>query len=88
MTAQEPAHAGTGPLAGKNVVATGKLDHFTRTEIQEVIARLGGRPGESVSKKTDFLIAGRDAGSKLKKAEQLGVRILSENEFRELVGLA
>ena len=83
----KPPPASDGPLAGKIVVATGRLDHFTRTEIQDVIVRLGGRASDSVSKKTDYLIAGHDAGSKLKKAQQLGVTVLSEQEFRAMCGL-
>ncbi len=87
MSARPAAGGGEGPLAGKVVVATGKLDHFTRTEIQETIARFGGRSGDSVSKKTDYLVAGRDAGSKLRKAVQLGIPVLSEREFMDLCGL-
>ncbi|TWT89297.1 NAD-dependent DNA ligase LigA [Neorhodopirellula pilleata] len=70
------------PLAGKNVVATGTLEHYTRDEIKERIEALGGRAAGSVSKKTDFVIAGEKAGSKLAKAEALGVEVLSEAEFR------
>lgn len=70
------------PLAGKNIVATGTLQHYTRDEIKARIEELGGRAASSVSKKTDFLIAGEKAGSKLTKAESLGVEILSEDDFR------
>jgi DNA ligase (NAD+) len=84
MTA-EKRRGGSGPLAGKTVVVTGRLEHFTRADIQEAIARLGGRPSDSISKKTDFLIVGEEAGSKLKKAESLGVAILTEAEFLALV---
>ncbi|EMI56221.1 NAD-dependent DNA ligase LigA [Rhodopirellula sallentina SM41] len=71
------------PLAGKNIVATGTLEHYTRDEIKARIEALGGRAAGSVSKKTDFLIAGAKAGSKLTKAESLGVEVLTEAEFRE-----
>ncbi|WP_044256778.1 NAD-dependent DNA ligase LigA [Rhodopirellula sp. SWK7] len=71
------------PLAGKNVVATGTLEHYTRDEIKARIEALGGRAAGSVSKKTDFVIAGDKAGSKRDKAESLGVEILSEDEFRK-----
>ncbi|MEM1225818.1 MAG: NAD-dependent DNA ligase LigA [Planctomycetota bacterium] len=71
------------PLAGKNLVVTGTLKHFKRDEIKSLIESLGGRAAGSVSKKTDFLIAGEKAGSKLAKAESLGVEVLSESQFRE-----
>ena len=72
------------PFMNKTVVATGKLEHFTRNEINNRILSLGGNPGSSVTKKTDFLICGEKAGSKLTKAQSLGVRILSESEFLEM----
>lgn len=70
------------PLAGKVVVATGTLTHYTRDQIKARIEELGGRASSSVSKSTNFLIAGEKAGSKRTKAESLGVEILSEEEFR------
>jgi DNA ligase (NAD+) len=75
------------PFYGKTVVATGKLERFTRESINETIVSLGANAGSSVSAKTDFVIAGEKAGSKKQKAESLGVRILSENEFIEMAGL-
>ena len=72
---------GTGPLTGLTVVATGTLQRFTRQGIEDLIASLGGKPGSSVSKKTAFVIAGENAGSKLDKAVSLGVPVLSEDEF-------
>jgi len=75
-------------LAGKTLVITGTLAGHTRDEMKRWIERLGGRATDSVSKKTDFVIAGENAGSKLTKAQQLGVRVLSETEFAELVGEA
>lgn len=71
-------------FAGKTIVATGKLQNYTRDEIQMRITSLGAKAASSVSKKTDYLIAGEKAGSKLTKAQQLGVRILTEQEFEEM----
>ena len=69
------------PLAGKTFVVTGTLENFTRDEIQELIERLGGRATSSISKSTDYLVAGEKAGSKLEKAKKLGVTVLTESEF-------
>jgi len=69
------------PLSGQSIVVTGTLKRYTRDEIQALLEKLGARPASSVSKKTAFLIAGEDAGSKLKKANELGVKILTEDEF-------
>jgi DNA ligase (NAD+) len=76
----------TGPLAGKTLVVTGTLSKYKREEIEELIAKLGGKAAASISKNTDYLVAGEKAGSKLAKAEKLGVRIISEDEFDQLVG--
>lgn len=80
--------ASTGPFAGKTVVITGTLDSFSRDEAREAVRRAGGISTDSVSKKTDFLVVGAEAGSKLGKAQKLGVRILSESEFKKLLGQA
>lgn len=72
-------------FAGKTIVATGKLQNYTRDEIQMKILSLGAKAASSVSKKTDYLIVGEKAGSKLAKAQQLGVRILTEQEFEEML---
>jgi len=82
----EPAAESQGPLHGKTVVVTGTLVRYRRDEIKELIERLGGRATDSVSKKTDFVVAGENAGSKLAKATTLGIRVLSEDEFAELIG--
>jgi len=76
------------PLAGKTVVVTGTLTRFTRDEIETLIRQLGGRAASSVSAKTDFVVAGEKAGSKLAKAQQLGVRVLTEQEFQDFVQLS
>ena len=63
---------------GKKIVATGKLEGYTRTEIQDKILSLGATPQSAVSKTTDYLIVGEKAGSKLAKAQQLGLPTLTE----------
>jgi DNA ligase (NAD+) len=83
--AARPATAGGGPLHGKTVVVTGTLPGFTRPEAEEAIRVAGGKAGGSVSRKTDYLVAGENAGSKLAKAEELGVPVLDEAAFRQLI---
>ncbi len=73
-------------LEGKTLVVTGTLTSHTRDEIKDLIAQHGGRAASSVSKKTDYLVAGEKAGSKLTKAQQLGIPVLTETEFEELLG--
>jgi DNA ligase (NAD+) len=75
-----------GPLAGLTFVVTGTLEKFEREEIERLIERLGGKASGSVSKKTSFLVAGEKAGSKLDKAKDLGVPVLTEEEFIAKVG--
>lgn len=79
------AAAAGGVLAGLTVVATGSLEGYTRDEALEAIIRAGGKAASSVSKKTDFVAAGPGAGSKLGKAEALGLRILDAGAFHMLV---
>ena len=82
----EPARApGTGPFAGKIVVLTGTLAAMTRDEAKDRIESLGGKVSGAVSKKTDFVVAGAEAGSKLDKARELGVAVLDEKQFLEMV---
>jgi len=73
-------------LAGKTFVLTGMLPHLTRDEAKKMIEDAGGRVSGSVSKKTDFVVAGDDAGSKLDKAKELGVRVIGEKEMQGLLG--
>ena len=80
------AASGIGPLAGKTFVLTGTLPSMTREEATARIESLGGKVSNSVSKKTDFLLAGSEAGSKLEKARKLGVRIIDEAEFVRICG--
>lgn len=75
----------TNPFYGKTVVATGKLENYTRDGIQMKLVQLGAKPTGSVTKKTDFLIVGEKAGSKLTKAQQLGIRTLTEQEFEDMI---
>lgn len=70
---------------GKTFVLTGTLSQYTRTEASEIIENYGGKTASSVSKKTDYVLAGEAAGSKLTKAQQLGVRIISEAEFADMI---
>ena len=72
-------------LAGKTIVVTGTLKKFSRDSIKELIHQLGGKASGSVSKKTSFVVAGEEAGSKLEKAQELGVKVLSEEEFLALL---
>jgi DNA ligase (NAD+) len=90
VTAEAPApgasaEAGEGPLSGKTLVVTGTLAGFTRPEAEEAIRAAGGHAASSVSAKTDYLVAGDKAGSKLAKAEKLGVAVLDEDGFRALL---
>ena len=74
-----------GPLSGKTVVVTGTLEGFSRTDAEEAIRAAGGKPAGSVSKKTDYVVAGEAAGSKLAKAQELGVSVLDVDGFRRLL---
>ena len=87
VTMEVPAEerASDGPLTGKTLVVTGTLAGYTRQEAEAAIQQAGGRAASSVSKKTDYLVAGEEAGSKLAKAEKLGVTVLDEASFEQLL---
>jgi len=76
-----PKPVATGPFAGKTVVVTGTLEKFSRDAAKDALRKSGAHVTDSVSKRTDYLIVGTDAGSKLDKARKLGVKILDEQEF-------
>ena len=81
-----PSRAQRGDLfAGKTLVLTGTLSSYTREEAEKLILALGGRPASSVSSKTSYVIAGEAAGSKLDKARALGIPVLTEAEFKEMI---
>jgi len=83
--APAPRAAASGPFAGKIVVLTGTLAAMSRDEAKERIEALGGKVTGSVSKKTDYVVAGTEAGSKLDKANELGVQVLDEEQFLKLI---
>jgi DNA ligase (NAD+) len=82
----EAVRQAEGPLSGKAFVFTGTLTRLTRDEAEELVRSLGGKPASGVSSKTDYVVAGEAAGSKLEKAQRLKVRVLTEAEFLELTG--
>jgi DNA ligase (NAD+) len=84
-SADDGAEGGSTVLADKIFVVTGTLVQYTRQEVKQLIEQHGGRAASTVSGKTDYLLAGEKAGSKLTKAQQLGVAVISEDEFRNLL---
>jgi DNA ligase (NAD+) len=84
---ETPRKRGPRPLAGKTFVFTGTLAEFSREDAERLVQSLGGRATSSVSRKTSYVVAGAEAGSKLAKAGKLGVKIISEKEFKKLVGV-
>jgi DNA ligase (NAD+) len=84
---EAPAGGADGALAGKTVVFTGTLETLTRPEAKARAEALGAKVTDSVSKKTDLVVVGADAGSKAKKAAELGVRTITEQEWRDLAGM-
>lgn len=74
-----------GLFAGKTFVITGTLPNMKRSEAKELIEKHGGKAAGSVSKKTDYVLAGEDAGSKLTKAQELGITVISEEELLQII---
>ena len=77
--------AASGPLAGKSVVVTGAIEGYSREEAEEAVRAAGAKPAGSVSRKTDYLVAGPGAGSKLAKAQELGVTIVDAGDFERFI---
>ncbi len=86
LDAEQPVK--DSPVAGKTMVFTGSMEKMTREEAKALAERLGAKVSGSVSRNTDYVVAGAEAGSKLKKAAELGVQVLTEQEFLDLVGTA
>jgi DNA ligase (NAD+) len=84
-TAEEEVVVPDSPLKGKVVVFTGELERWTRSQAEALVKRLGGRAASSVSRQTDFVVVGKNPGSKLQRAQELGVRLLTEEEFAAIV---
>ena len=82
---QQPQARGTKKLAGKTIVVTGTLEGLSRQQAEQAIRDAGGKAASSVSKKTDFVLAGEKPGSKLEKAQKLGVKVINEKEFLEMI---
>jgi DNA ligase (NAD+) len=82
----KPKSAEDQPLAGQSIVVTGTLPTMDRKQVEDLIVQLGGKASGSVSKKTSFVVAGENAGSKLDKAKELGVPVLDEAGFLKKVG--
>ena len=82
---EQPRAKRSDKLAGKTIVVTGTLKNFTRQQAELTIRQAGGKPSGSVSEKTDFVLAGEEPGSKLDKARQLGVKVIGEKEFMEML---
>ena len=87
MTAEENmAAVRENPFAGMTIVVTGKVEPYTRSGINEMIESLGAHAGSSVSRKTDYLVCGENAGSKLAKARELGIKVLTPAQFFQMAG--
>ena len=86
VTPQEAEAIGEGPFTGKTFVFTGTLETMGRPDAEALVRKLGGKAAGSVSARTDYVVAGPGAGSKLEKAQKLKLKILDEQEFLKLVG--
>ena len=84
-TKQQKRHLASAKLAGETFVLTGELDDFTRAEAEGLIKSLGGNISGNVSKKTDFVIVGKEPGSKYTKAKELNIKILDEEGFKKII---
>ncbi len=82
---EEQSEEKDGRFAGMTFVLTGSLEKYTRDEASEIIEKFGGKTSSSVSKKTSYVLAGEEAGSKLTKAESLGIKVITEAEFDEMI---
>lgn len=87
-TVQDAPANQNNPFTGSTIVVTGKVEPYTRDGMNDLIASLGAYAGSSVSKKTDYLACGENAGSKLAKARELGVKVLTPAEFFRMAGAA
>ncbi|HLQ77611.1 MAG TPA: BRCT domain-containing protein, partial [Terriglobia bacterium] len=85
LESNEPVDRPRQVLAGKIFVVTGTLDGMTREEAEELISKFGGRVTKSVSKKTSYVLAGRDPGSKLDKARELGIAVIDEQALHRML---
>ena len=85
MEAEENAEMLDERFAGKTFVLTGTLEKYSRDEAKKIIESYGGKASGSVSKKTDYVLAGEEAGSKLTKAQNLGIPIITEQDFKEMI---
>jgi len=82
---EQPKTERSDRLAGKTIVVTGTLENFSRQQAEQAIRQAGAKPSGSVSKKTDFVLAGQNPGSKLEKARELGIGVIDEKQFLELI---
>ncbi len=85
VTHRQPRARRSSKLAGKTIVVTGSLENFTRQQLEQAIRQAGAKTSSSVSKKTDFVLAGENPGSKLDKARELGVKVINEQQFVEML---
>ena len=81
----EKINAEASPIKGLKIVFTGKAEKFSRDEFTNLVRKYGGTPSDSVSKNTDILVVGENAGSKLEKAKTLGIKIITDKEFLEML---